>query len=90
MIRVSVFATTFVALLACQNAPLPTTPTADNPCGAAYVACTAGGKLTGMCCDEGTTCCDGSMCPAGTCEQIDDVQGYGKRAPSKQWKAGAR
>jgi hypothetical protein len=79
-----------VILVACANAPLPTTPTADNPCGVSYVACADGGKLTGMCCDEGTTCCDGSLCPAGMCEQIDNDQGLGKRKASNQWKAGTR
>ncbi len=69
------------------NAALPEAPTVENPCGITGVACASGDKLTGMCCSEGFTCCDGNTCPKGQCEDINEGQGLEKRRPSPQWRA---
>jgi len=65
-----------ILLVACQDPPLPTTPTADNPCGEAYIPCLdMSGKLDGLCCDENETCGGGKYsvgCPANSCCDIDD------------------
>jgi hypothetical protein len=86
-----VFGITLAAiLLACKsgwNAPISNAPTKDNPCGIDGVVCAANGKVTGMCCNSGETCCNGDMCPAGMCEDIDEDQGLAMRKSHPQWKA---
>jgi hypothetical protein len=67
----------FLAVIGCAKGwddPLPTTPSKDYPCGVSYVACVNvdTGKLTGMCCDENTTCGGNApgyfnTCPLGYC-----------------------
>ena len=54
--------------------PLPTTPTADNPCGVMGVPCLdMAGNLSGTCCNAGETCGGGKYsvgCPADECCNI--------------------
>lgn len=62
-----------IALISCgfRNDPLPTTPTADNPCGASYVPCLdMDGKYNHMCCWQHYTCGGGKYsvgCGEGEC-----------------------
>lgn len=85
---------TSAILLACANAPLPTTPTKDSPCGISYVTCTLEGKPTGGCCDENNICCNGSTCPSGMCDYTGDddsnILGKRKHQLSSQWQAGSK
>ncbi len=73
------------------NDPLPTTPTADNPCGATYVPCLdMAGNLSGMCCWEHTTCGGGKYsvgCNAGECCYIGSGGGVSASAPRPQFRA---
>lgn len=60
-----------LAIVACQSAGVltpPTGPGTEYPCGINGHECP-----DSMCCDNNSTCCDGTSCTKGYCEYVGDA-----------------